>query len=113
MTTTTMAELPSLKGKELGSSSWIEITQERVNTFADATDDHQWIHLDVERAEQESPFAQVRVYRSTDVPAGVVPKGAGEGEAGTGFGSGLRRPRNAARSPPGSFPWSRAGRRRP
>ena len=56
MTTTTMAELPSLKGKELGSSSWIEITQERVNTFADATDDHQWIHLDVERAEQESPF---------------------------------------------------------
>ena len=56
MTTTSMAELPSLKGKELGSSSWIEITQERVNTFADATDDHQWIHLDVERAEQESPF---------------------------------------------------------
>ena len=56
MTTTTMAELPSLKGKELGSSSWIEITQERVNTFADATDDHQWIHVDVERAKKESPF---------------------------------------------------------
>jgi acyl dehydratase len=56
MTTTTMAELPSLKGKELGSSQWIEVTQERVNTFADATDDHQWIHIDVERAKKESPF---------------------------------------------------------
>jgi acyl dehydratase len=56
MTTITMAELPSLKGKELGTSPWIEITQERVNTFADATDDHQWIHVDVERAKKESPF---------------------------------------------------------
>jgi acyl dehydratase len=56
MTTTTMAELPALKGQELGSSPWIEVTQDRVNTFADATDDHQWIHLDVERAKKESPF---------------------------------------------------------
>ena len=55
-TTTTIAELPSLKGKELGTSDWIEITQERVNTFADATGDHQWIHIDVERAKAESPF---------------------------------------------------------
>ena len=55
-TTTTMAELPSLKGKELGQSSWIEVTQERVNTFADATGDPQWIHVDVERAKAESPF---------------------------------------------------------
>jgi len=55
-TTTTMAELPLLKGKELGTSPWIEITQERVNTFAEATDDHQWIHVDVERAKRESPF---------------------------------------------------------
>ena len=55
-TTTTIAELPSLKGQELGTSDWIEITQERVNTFADATGDHQWIHIDVERAKAESPF---------------------------------------------------------
>ncbi len=55
-TTTTIAELPSLKGQELGTSDWFEITQERVNTFADATGDHQWIHLDVERAKAESPF---------------------------------------------------------
>ena len=58
MTTTTMAELPSLKGKELGTSQWFEVTQERVNTFADATDDHQWIHLDVERAKKEGPFGE-------------------------------------------------------
>jgi acyl dehydratase len=55
-TTTTLAELPSYKGKELGTSDWIEVTQDRVNTFADATDDHQWIHVDVERANRESPF---------------------------------------------------------
>jgi acyl dehydratase len=56
MTTTSMAELPSLKGQELGSSPWFEVTQDRVNTFAEATDDRQWIHLDVERAKRESPF---------------------------------------------------------
>ena len=55
-TTTTIAELPSLKGQELGTSDWFEVTQERVDTFADATDDHQWIHVDVERAKAESPF---------------------------------------------------------
>jgi acyl dehydratase len=55
-TTTTLAELPALKGSVLGTSEWFEISQERVNTFADATDDHQWIHVDVERASRESPF---------------------------------------------------------
>jgi acyl dehydratase len=55
-TTTTLAELPALKGTELGTSDWVEVTQDRVNTFADATDDHQWIHVDVERAKAESPF---------------------------------------------------------
>ena len=55
-TTATIAELPSLKGTELGTSDWFEVTQDRVNTFADATGDHQWIHVDVERAKRESPF---------------------------------------------------------
>ena len=55
-TTTTMAEVPGLVGKELGSSEWHEVTQEHVNLFADATGDHQWIHVDVERAKAESPF---------------------------------------------------------
>src|SRR5512139_2424907 len=55
-TTTTMAELPGLKGTELGTSDWVEVDQDRVNTFADATGDHQWIHVDVERAKADSPF---------------------------------------------------------
>lgn len=55
-TTTTISELSGLVGTQLGTSDWIEVTQERVNLFADATDDHQWIHVDVERAEKESPF---------------------------------------------------------
>ncbi len=44
------------KGTHLGYSDWLEITQDRVNMFADATGDHQWIHTDVERARRESPF---------------------------------------------------------
>jgi acyl dehydratase len=48
--------IKSLVGKDLGTSDWIEITQEKVNTFADATGDHQWIHVDPERAQKESPF---------------------------------------------------------
>ena len=43
-------EVKALAGRDLGKSSWLEITQERVNLFADATDDHQWIHVDPERA---------------------------------------------------------------
>ena len=49
-------DLQSLVGQEIGVSDWVEITQERVNQFAEATGDHQWIHVDVERATAESPF---------------------------------------------------------
>ena len=49
------ADFPTFVGKELKPSSWMEITQERVNQFADATDDHQFIHVDPERAAQ-TPF---------------------------------------------------------
>ena len=49
-------ELKSLVGNEVAVSDWVEITQDRVNRFADATGDHQWIHLDVERARRESPY---------------------------------------------------------
>ncbi len=55
-TTTTLAELPALKGKVIGVSDWVEVTQDRVNTFADATGDHQWIHTDPQRAAAESPY---------------------------------------------------------
>jgi acyl dehydratase len=43
-------------GKEVGVSGWLEISQERINQFAEATGDRQWIHVDPERAAKESPF---------------------------------------------------------
>jgi acyl dehydratase len=49
-TVASVAELTALTGKHLGYSAWREVTQDQVNTFADATDDHQWIHVDAERA---------------------------------------------------------------
>jgi acyl dehydratase len=48
--TLTLAELKARSGQHLGTSSWHEVTQEQVNLFADATGDHQWIHVDPERA---------------------------------------------------------------
>lgn len=53
---TSASDITAAVGEELGVSDWLTVTQERVNTFADATGDHQWIHVDVERANRESPF---------------------------------------------------------
>ena len=50
------AEFEQYVGKELASSDYHKITQEQINLFADATLDHQWIHVDVERAKKESPY---------------------------------------------------------
>ncbi len=50
-----LQELPALVGQDIGASEWITVTQEMVNKFADATGDHQWIHVDVERA-KAGPF---------------------------------------------------------
>ncbi|WP_151446475.1 MaoC family dehydratase [Lacisediminimonas profundi] len=52
----TLGELRELVGQEVAVSDWVEITQQQVQTFAEATGDHQWIHLDVERARRESPY---------------------------------------------------------
>jgi acyl dehydratase len=54
-TTTTMAELPTLVGRPLGPSRWLLADQDRINGFADVTEDHQWIHVDPERA-KDGPF---------------------------------------------------------
>ncbi|MBO3745938.1 MaoC family dehydratase [Streptosporangiaceae bacterium NEAU-GS5] len=50
-----LSELKAAKGEHLGPTEWRTVTQEQVNLFADATDDHQWIHVDVEKA-KEGPF---------------------------------------------------------
>jgi acyl dehydratase len=50
-------EIRALAGNDLGASDWVEVTQERIDTFADATGDHQWIHVDPERA-ASGPFGR-------------------------------------------------------
>ena len=52
---TTLDEVAAATGEELGTSDWVEITQDRVDQFAEATGDHQWIHVDVEKA-ASGPF---------------------------------------------------------
>ena len=56
MTIHGLEELKAAVGKEAGVTGWHEITQSMINSFADATGDHQWIHIDRERAVRESPF---------------------------------------------------------
>ncbi|MES2318345.1 MAG: MaoC family dehydratase [Pseudomonadota bacterium] len=51
-----LAEMRGLVGQEVAVTDWVAVSQERVNLFAEATDDHQWIHVDVERSKRESPF---------------------------------------------------------
>ncbi len=51
----TPSDMPALVGTELGTTDWVEITQQQVDTFADATGDHQWIHVDRQRA-KDGPF---------------------------------------------------------
>jgi len=79
------ADINSLVGQEIGVSDWVEITQERVNQFAEATGDHQWIHVDVERATKEIggpiahgyltlsliPFLGAKLLRITGVTRGI------------------------------------------
>jgi acyl dehydratase len=94
---TTFEEIEAAAGEEIGTTDWVEITQERVNQFAEATGDHQWIHVDVEKAKDgpfggtiahgyltlslvpwlgsqvfglETPGAKVAVGEVTDLPAG-------------------------------------------
>jgi acyl dehydratase len=52
----TIADLKGLVGQEIGVAPWVTVDQDTINVFADATGDHQWIHVDAERAANESPF---------------------------------------------------------
>ena len=56
LTINSYEEFAAYCGKELGCSDWLTVDQERINMFADATLDHQWIHVDTERAKTESPY---------------------------------------------------------
>ena len=56
MTVVDLAHLGGLVGREVATSDWLVITQDRINAFAEATSDHQWIHVDSGRARAETPF---------------------------------------------------------
>ena len=55
-------DFEKFRGQHIGNSDWLAVPQERINMFADATLDHQWIHVDTERCKTESPFGQTIVH---------------------------------------------------
>lgn len=82
-----MATVADFVGRELGVTEWTEIDQERVNQFAACTGDHQWIHVDVERARRESPFGgpiahgylTLSLVGALVIALGVIPPDAASG----------------------------------
>jgi acyl dehydratase len=98
-----MAELPSLVGTHLGHTDWHEITQDQVNQFADLTDDHNYIHVDVERA-KASPFGGTVAhgYLTLSLLAPVTQQLLKVTDATVGINYGLDRVRFPAPLPVGS-----------
>lgn len=92
----TMATLRDHVGSELGVSHWLRVDQQMIDRFAECTGDHQWIHVDVERAKRDSPFKgpiahgylSLSLVGSLSIDVGVVPK-----DAGAGFNYGLEKVR--------------------
>ena len=92
----TMATLRDHIGSELGVSGWLLVDQQRIDRFAECTGDHQWIHVDVKRAKQESPFKgpiahgylSLSLVGSLSIDVGVVPT-----DASAGFNYGLEKVR--------------------
>jgi len=105
MTTATMdmASLPEAVGRHLGYTEWREMTQERVNQFAEATDDHQFIHVDVERAKQ-TPFGGTIAhgYLTLSLMAPVMGELMHVSDAKMGINYGLDRVRFPAPLPVGA-----------
>src|SRR5262245_40396218 len=82
-----MTTIPDFVGRELGVTEWSTIGQERVEQFAACTGDHQWIHVDVERAKRESPFGgpvahgflTLSLVAALVIDLGVIPPDAASG----------------------------------
>ena len=83
----TLSQLGEHVGRELGVSEWVAIEQARINAFAACTGDHQWIHVDVERAKRESPFRSpiahgyltLAMIAPLSMEIGIIPKDAAAG----------------------------------
>jgi acyl dehydratase len=91
-----MTTVPQFVGRELGSSAWVTVDQERIDQFAACTGDRQWIHVDVERARRESPFGGpvAHGYLSLSLLAAMVMElGVIPPDAATGLNYGLDKVR--------------------
>ena len=99
----TIAELKDLVGQEIGVSDWITVTQERIQLFADATNDHQWIHLDAERA-QAGPFGTTIAhgFLTLSLLPEMAASAFGVNETRMGVNYGLNKVRFPAPVPSGS-----------
>ena len=81
-----LSTITNFVGQELGVSEWMTIDQQRINQFADFTGDHQWIHVDVERARRESPsgstiahgFLTLSLAAALQYEIGIIPAGVSE-----------------------------------
>ncbi len=81
-----LSTIKQFVGQELGVSQWMTIDQERINQFADCTNDHQWIHVDIERAKRESPFGApvahgfltLSLLPSLQGDVGIIPAGVAQ-----------------------------------
>jgi acyl dehydratase len=99
----TIAEMAQLVGQEIGLSEWITVTQERIQLFADATNDHQWIHIDVERA-KAGPFGTTIAhgFLTLSLLPEMAASAFGVREARMGVNYGLNKVRFPAPVPSGS-----------
>jgi acyl dehydratase len=96
VTNLTLANISDFIGRELGVSGWMTVDQSRINRFAECTGDHQWIHVDVERAKRESPFRSpvahgyltLALIAPLAMEIGILPT-----DAGAGFNYGLDKVR--------------------
>jgi len=101
----TLANVKEWVGREIGVSEWLVVDQARIDQFADCTGDHQWIHVDVERAKRESPYRtpvahgylSLSLIGSLSQQVGVVPS-----DAAAGFNYGIDKARFLAPVPAGA-----------
>jgi acyl dehydratase len=98
---TDLAELNALAGQEVACSDWLTIDQQRINLFADTSADHQWIHVDVERARRESPFGApiAHGFLTLSLISGMFANALGLGEAKMVVNYGLNKVRFPAPVP--------------
>jgi len=99
-----VAKLNEHAGQEIATSDWLEVTQERINQFAEATDDRQWIHVDPERAARESPFKQpiAHGFLTLSLLSELMRLAVSVGGVRMGINYGLNRVRFVAPVPAGS-----------